>query len=134
MRRKAHPVRSLLFLLAAIAGLIGAVGAWRTLNVGGEAAVQRMDAAERDYLKRLGRLDRGMSREEVEAVLGPADQWTNLGADEEGVWQQVPGAPLARVSVLIDHGAAQRVRWMKLGYFTYHLELPPRGGPGSDDS
>lgn len=127
MRKKTSPLRHLILLLVVGAALVVGVGAWRTLTVVGEAAVASMDSAERSLLQRIGRLDRGMTREEVEAVLGPPDHWTQLGADQRGNWLNVPGAPLARVTVHLDSGAASRVRWLKLGYFTYELELPPRG-------
>ncbi|MCK7592311.1 hypothetical protein [Pseudomarimonas salicorniae] len=133
MRRKPHPIRNLFLVVAAALALVATVGAWRTFTVDGDEAVAQMDAPERDYLKRLGRLDRGMSREEVEAVLGPASSWTGLGADEEGAWLEVPGAPLARITVYIDHGAASRVRWMKMGHFTYRFDLPPRSELISED-
>ena len=126
MRKKNSPVRILSLLLGASAALIGLVGAWRTFNVQGEQAVQAMSVDEREYLKRLRRLDAGMSRSEVESVLGPADHWTGLGADEQGTWSEVPGAPLSRVTVHIDQGEAQRARWMKIGYFTYEVPLRSR--------
>ncbi len=129
MRKRASPLRNLILLLALGAALVAAIGGWRTLSVTGEAALAKMDAEELAFLRRLQRLDAGMSRAEVEAVLGPADRWTGLGADEAGHWSEIPGAPLASLSVHIDHGAASRLRWLKIGAFTYRLDLPPRGGP-----
>jgi hypothetical protein len=127
MRKRPRPLLATLSLIiGTVAALVAAVGAWRTYTVEGEAAVQRMDVAEREYLKRLGRLDGGMSSSEVESVLGPATDWTGLGADQEGTWLEVPGAPLSRVTVYIDNGSASRLRWMKMGHFTYSVELPPR--------
>lgn len=127
MRKRSHPLRTLSLVLGLGAATVAGLGAWRTVTVTGDAAVQRMDAEERALLQKLGRLDRGMSVTEVETVLGPASRWTQLGADQEGSWTEIPGAPLSSLSVYIDHGAATHVDWMKLGSFTYRLELPPRG-------
>jgi hypothetical protein len=126
MRKRSHPLRTLSLLIGLAATALAALGAWRTLTVTDAAAVQRMDAEERVLLHKLGRLDRGMSQAEVESVLGPASHWTQLGADQEGRWNDIPGAPLASLHVYVDHGAATRVRWMKLGHFTYKMELPRR--------
>jgi hypothetical protein len=126
MRKRPHPLRTLSLLVGLAAAALTALGAWRTLTVTGEAAVQRMDAEERALLRKLGRLDCGMSVAEVESVLGPATRWIPLGADQEGSWSAIPGAPLASLSVYVDHGAAARLQWRKLGHFTYRMELPQR--------
>jgi hypothetical protein len=119
-------LRSLSLVLACAAALVAGLGAWRTVSVTGDAALATLDAAERELLARVGRIDRGMQRAEVERALGPASDWTGLGASAIGHWRAIPGAPLAELRVYFDTQGAARVRWMKLGYFTYEASLPPR--------
>lgn len=126
MTQRRSPLRTVSLLLGLAAFAVVALGAWRTVAVTGEDAVAAMDAAERAWLERLGRLDRGMRRAEVERALGPATRWTGLGASEVGYWRAIPGEPLAEVRVYFSAQGADHVRWMKLGHFTYEATLPPR--------
>ena len=130
MKKRHSPLRTISLLLSLVAALVVGVGAWRTYAVTGEAALAAMDAEERQWLERLGRLDRGMRRAEVEAALGPASRWTGLGASEIGHWDMIPGEPLADIRVYFDLNGAAEVRWMRIGRFTYRFTLPPRSRGG----
>jgi len=126
MKKRHSPLRTASLLLSLVAALVVGVGAWRTYAVTGDDALAVMDAEERAWLQRLGRLDRGMRRAEVEAALGPATRWTGFGASEIGQWNAIPGAPLADIRVHFDPNGAAEVRWMRIGRFTYRFTLPPR--------
>ncbi len=100
---------------AAVAGFYG----YRTVATSGEAAVQAMDANERTALQTLSKLDRTMSAEQVQALLGEPSEDRYVLA----TWNGFGGSALSQARVYYVERHPRKIRWMKLGYFIYEKDL-----------
>jgi hypothetical protein len=108
------------FLIAFVAISIGAFFLVRTFINSGPAAIAQMDSAELALLAKVERLQRGMSRTEVEAVLGEPDEYGFLGL--RPMWH-VNNNPLNGIAVYFHLNGADRVMWISLGRFSYEKNL-----------
>jgi hypothetical protein len=120
--RKRRNRRHLAIALALVVLLAGGAAAvfYRTLSTQGEAAIAAMTDADRHWLAKVEALRAGMSRAEVEALLGEPDRDDLTGA--RPTWA-VDGSPLNQIAVYFREGRAAKVRWMKAGYFVYEKAL-----------
>lgn len=107
-------------LIVAVVIVLGSVAAVRTVVNSGPAAIGQMDREERVLLAKLETLRRGMSRDEVTAVLGVPDDEGPLGLRPK--WQ-VNGNPLNAIVVYILPDGAHRVAWISVGRFHYERNL-----------
>ena len=99
----------------------------RTFLHTGAAAVEQMDPTELALLARIEKIQRGMSRTDVEAILGEPDQDRVIRL----VWF-VNGRPYDAIA--IDFlGGARRVLWISVGRFVYDRPLGT-DGPRKPDS
>ena len=100
---------------AAVAGFYG----YRTVATTGEAALQAMDAGERTALQTLSKLDRAMSAEQVQALLGEPSEDRYVLA----TWNGFGGSALSQARVYYAERHPRKIRWIKLGYFVYEKDL-----------
>jgi hypothetical protein len=107
-----------LFIAAAI--VLVAVAAVHTISNSGAAAVALMDDKERIILGKLETLRKGMTPDEVTAILGQPDDPGPLGLRPK--WQ-VNGNPLNAIVVYFHADGAQRVLWLNVGEFSYDRNL-----------
>ena len=110
-------------IVAAILASGGAL-AVRTFGTTGQAAVERMSQDERALLEKLRSLKRGMSFDQVVAIMGTPD--------DEGPLQMRPkwnvgGNPMNAVVVYIHPEGAQRFTWIHVGSFIYDEYLQSQG-------
>ena len=114
--------RKNLIASAIIAVFIAAVGAIAVGTFGntGQDAVDRMSGEERALLAKLKSLRRGMSFDQVAAIMGPPDDTGPLGMRPKWL---VGGSQLNAVVVYILPGGAHRFTWISIGRFTYNEEL-----------
>jgi hypothetical protein len=111
---------------AIVAAVLAAGGtlAVRTFGTHGQDAIDRMSPAERAYLARLQSLRRGMTFEQVAAVLGAPDDEGPLRLRPR--WN-VDGNPLSAVAIYLYPGGADHFTWLAVGRFTYQETLAPPG-------
>ena len=113
--RRAWPIVLALTLIA----LFG-IAATRTVLNSGPAAITQMNGEERVLLGKLNTLRKGMSPDEVTAILGEPDDPGPLGLRPK--WQ-VGGNPLNAVVVYFLPDGAHRVLWLSAGRFHYEHNL-----------
>ncbi|MEM7147525.1 MAG: hypothetical protein AAF591_20585 [Verrucomicrobiota bacterium] len=82
----------------------------------GEDAVARMSAEEKEILEVLETIQSGDGYEEVVAILGTPDR---AGGGLRPTWRVSAGNPLSQVAVYFLGGEVQKVRWIKIGDFTW---------------
>jgi hypothetical protein len=108
---------------AAIIAAFLAAGGWiaaGTFGTTGRDAVEKMSADERAVLVKLKSLRRGMSYDQVTAIMGAPDDTGPLGMRPKWL---VGGSQLNAVVVYILPGGAHRFTWISIGRFTYNEEL-----------
>jgi hypothetical protein len=113
--RRAWPIVLALTVIA----LFG-IAAARTVLNSGPAAVAQMNGEELVLLAKLNTLRKGMSPNEVTAILGEPDDPGPLGLRPK--WQ-VGGNPLNAVVVYFRLDGARRVVWLSAGRFHYERNL-----------
>ena len=94
----------------------------RTFGTTGQHAIDRMSPDERAFLAKLRSLRRGMSFEQVVAVLGEPDDEGPLRLRPR--WN-VGGNPLSGVAIYLYPGGAHHFTWISIGRFTYQEPLRP---------
>jgi len=119
---KTHSNTMAILVVAAILAVGGAL-TWRTFGTTGQDAIDRMSPDERAYLEKLRTLRRGMSFDEIVAVLGRPN--------DDGPLQMRPrwsvgGNPLNAVAVYIHPDGAHHFTWISAGRFTYQEALRSR--------
>src|SRR5438477_3917587 len=105
-------------LIALVVISLGAFFLARTFVNSGHAAVAQMDPSELALLARIEKLQRGMSRAEVEAVFGEPDEDKFLRM----IWF-VNKNPFNGIAVDFRLDGARRVMWISLGRFFYERQL-----------
>jgi hypothetical protein len=100
--------------------LVGGGLAARTFGTRGQDAVARMSDDERALLAKLQSLRRGMSYQQVIAIMGEPDDGGPFGMRPK--WK-VDGSPLGQVAVYIHPDGARRILWISLGRFVYDQPL-----------
>jgi hypothetical protein len=106
-------------LLIAVGAIsIGAFLLARTFVNSGQAAVAQMEPSELALLASVEKLQRGMSRGEVEAVYGEPDEDKLLRM----IWF-VNGNPFNGIAVDFRLDGARRVMWISLGRFFFERQL-----------
>jgi len=107
-----------LLIVAVIA--FGTVFAVRTFVNLGPSAVAVMDPAERSILAKTEQLRRGMSKQEVVAILGQPDEEGALGLRPK--WC-IGNCMLNGLAVYILPTGAEKVLWISAGRFVYERVL-----------
>jgi hypothetical protein len=108
-------------IVVAIASGMAALGyaTWNMMSHTGARAVDRMNAQERESLKRVALVRSTMSMEQVYKILGePTSDLFQLAK-----WDGFGGSELSQLRIYVVDGHPRRVRWMKLGYFFYDKDL-----------
>jgi hypothetical protein len=118
-RRNRRHLAIAIALVVALAGGAAAVF-YRTISTQGEAAIAAMTDADRRWLAKVEALRAGMSRAEVERLLGEPDRDDLTGV--RPTWA-VDGSSLNQIAVYFWEGQAVKVRWMKVGHFVYAQTL-----------
>lgn len=108
------------WLVIVVAIGFGILFAIRTFVNSGPAAVAVMDPPERAFLAKTEQLRRGMSREQVIAILGPPDEEGALGLRPK--WC-VGSCALNGLKVYFLSNGAERVVWISVGRFVYDRML-----------
>lgn len=116
--RRALAVAGGVLVLASAAAVAGFYG-YRTVATTGEAAVQAMDASERTALQTLSQLDRTMSAEQVQALLGEPSEDRYVLA----TWNGFGGSALSQARVYYVERHPRKIRWIRLGRFVYEKDL-----------
>ncbi len=106
-------------LVLASAAAVAAFYGYRTVTTTGEHALQVMDAEERTALQALSKLDRTMSAEQVQALLGEPSEDRYVLA----TWNGFGGSALSQARVYYVERHPRKVRWIKLGGFVYEKDL-----------
>jgi SmpA / OmlA family len=107
-------------LAVATAIFIGTIFAGRTFINHGPAAVAMMDPEELAILAKTEQLQRGMSKQQVVAILGDPDEEGTLGMRRK--WC-LGNCMLNGLAVYILPDGAQKVLWIGLGRFVYQRIL-----------
>src|SRR5215813_1610734 len=100
--------------------VVGGVFAVRTFVNSGPAAVAVMDPAERSIFAKTEQLRRGMSKEQVVAILGQPDEEGALGLRPK--WC-IGSCALNGLAVYFLPTGAEKVLWISVGRFAYERVL-----------
>lgn len=105
--------------LIAIVVLVAVV--LKTSRTRGEDAVARMNDAEREFLSNLETISATSTLESVTAILGPPDRPC---AGVRPSWIAPGGSARSQVAVYFIGEGPFKVRWMKIGEFTWERNFP----------
>lgn len=119
MKMRTAPAIAGAVLVLAGAGGVASFYVYRTVTTTGEAALEVMDQEERTALLALSKLDRRMSAEQVQALLGEPTEDRYVLA----TWNGFGGSTLSQARVYYVAGHPRKVRWIKLGFFVYEKDL-----------
>jgi len=103
----------LIVILLLIVG--GGVVGYLTYRNSGEGAIAKMSESEKEVLDKVVTIEKGMTFEEVVAILGEP---TNLSDSVTPLWT-VNNEPQNRLTVLFGHSGVTSVQWAKAGSFYY---------------
>ncbi len=101
-----------------IAGITGYLF-YTTFTTHGDAAIDKMNSTEMDWLEIINGITPSMNKSQVYAVLGDPDEELFNRAK----WEHFAGSFLSELRVYFSNGHPERIAWYKLGYFTYEIDL-----------
>lgn len=118
MRRNILAITLGLLVLGTVSG-VTLFFAYRTLTTGGQEAVAVMNAEERAAYARLSTLAVSMSSAQVYERFGrPSDNLYLMAK-----WRGYGGSPLSELRIYFSEDHPRKIRWLKLGYFSYERRL-----------
>lgn len=87
----------------------------------GDAAVAKMDDAERAFLAQLETITAASTFKQIVDLLGQPDR---PGAGIRPSWRAPGGSSRSQVAVYLSDGKPFKVKWMKIGAFTWERNFP----------
>ena len=105
-------------ILLALAGAV----TWilPTFTNQGREAITKMSDEERTMQVKLDGITAAMTYADIEAILGPPDR---PAGGLRPTWQFPKGGGMSQIAVYFSDGHPRKIRWMKLGSFTWEKSL-----------